>query len=686
MKMKIEIRNDTVVVSGYVNAVGRDSRPITDVRGKFVEQIEPGAFRASLERSENVDLLLNHDKSMVYASTKDGSLKLTEDSIGLRAEAVLSDAEMIRKARSGEFRGWSFGMYVGDSAMEERAEGIPRRHVKSLNMFEVSLIDKSRIPCYVGTSVECRSDGEILAELRYSEEEPEIIEEERSEPEVVDYSAVDDVISELRYGAVDNVIAELRYNPYHDPSNGRFTSGGGGGGGVLVVEKGQKGKGVYVVPSEKFDKRKIGNAEQQHSIERIEKKLSERPDTSKMPEYKLDEVGNVVFSYETKKIVSKGHGKMNYAEDVYERTYRRDGIIFTDGTVRFRDVGGTNISEKLVSKGKPEKTKSASSSKASNVETYVINKGTPSQYFGLKTPDGEVIHAPNNWKTEKGALNWAKKNGYASRAFDPIDSVIEELRYNPYHDPSNGRFCSGGGGGGGGVLVVEKGQKGKGYYVVDADHDEEYEKWKAEKDGGVSAADKAIREATGGVIQKDEYTVVDAVATKKNSKANTTYDKTVLSADVDSSGNVVLKYAKGEYSGKYGDEVQNVQFKLKAGFVDDTPVNMDLSKATSISGSNTYALRDVAKNAGMTWNSSVSAYIGKNHPLNMNTKFSPSELSSKSDGEIDAIYKSLYYKNAVAKSGFKGLSLADITAKANNLTKKTREEKIAVINRINSKT
>lgn len=248
MKMKIEIRNDKAVVSGYVNAVGRDSRPITDVRGKFVEQIEPGAFRASLERSENVDLLLNHDKSKVYASTKDGNLKLIEDSIGLRAEAVLTDAEMIRKARSGEFRGWSFGMYVGDSAMEERAEGIPRRHVKSLNMFEVSLIDKSRIPCYVGTSVECRSDGEILAELRYSEEEPEIVEEERSEPESVDYSAVDNVISELRYGAVDNVIAELRYNPYHDPSNGRFTSGGGGGGGgVLVVEQGQKGKGYYVV-------------------------------------------------------------------------------------------------------------------------------------------------------------------------------------------------------------------------------------------------------------------------------------------------------------------------------------------------------------------------------------------------------------------------------------------------------
>lgn len=51
------------------------------------------------------------------------------------------------------------------------------------------------------------------------------------------------------------------------------------------------------------------------------------------------------------------------------------------------------------------------------------------------------------------------------RAFARKENI--EIRYNPYHDPSNGRFCSGGGGGGGAVLVVNKGQKGKGVYVVD---------------------------------------------------------------------------------------------------------------------------------------------------------------------------------------------------------------------------
>ena len=38
--MRIEIRNDSVLLDGYVNAVARDSRPMLDENGeKFVEQI-----------------------------------------------------------------------------------------------------------------------------------------------------------------------------------------------------------------------------------------------------------------------------------------------------------------------------------------------------------------------------------------------------------------------------------------------------------------------------------------------------------------------------------------------------------------------------------------------------------------------------------------------------------------------
>lgn len=48
------------------------------------------------------------------------------------------------------------------------------------------------------------------------------------------------------------------------------------------------------------------------------------------------------------------------------------------------------------------------------VTIYTINKGQPTQYFGLKrVEDNQVlICAPNNWKTERGAANWAKRNGF----------------------------------------------------------------------------------------------------------------------------------------------------------------------------------------------------------------------------------------------------------------------------------
>ena len=44
------------------------------------------------------------------------------------------------------------------------------------------------------------------------------------------------------------------------------------------------------------------------------------------------------------------------------------------------------------------------------VKTYCINRGQPTQYYGLKNAkENSVLHsAPNNWKTERGAYGWAK--------------------------------------------------------------------------------------------------------------------------------------------------------------------------------------------------------------------------------------------------------------------------------------
>ena len=246
--MQIEVRGDKVVIDGYVNAVGRDSRPIRCQTGDFVEQVEPGVFRKALERAKNIKMLLNHRTDRKLGSTADGNLTLTEDNIGLRAHAEIGDEEIIRKARNHQLSGWSFGMYVNKSEMEQRNNAIPRRKLKDIDVFEVSLIDTTMLPCYAGTSVECRAEDEnaSLLETRAYDDTVEVT---VNLPENY-FDDAERYLAQLRAESdwldAEKRLKALRYNPYHDPANGRFTTSSGAGGGYLFVGKGEKGRGSYV--------------------------------------------------------------------------------------------------------------------------------------------------------------------------------------------------------------------------------------------------------------------------------------------------------------------------------------------------------------------------------------------------------------------------------------------------------
>ena len=118
--MRIELRQDKVLIDGYVNAVARDSRPISgESGGKFIEQIMPGAFTKALERAKAsgraIELLLNHDRKVGDTNT---NLQLIEDNIGLRAICEVTDAEVVKEAREGKLHGLSFG-FTNAMAQEE---------------------------------------------------------------------------------------------------------------------------------------------------------------------------------------------------------------------------------------------------------------------------------------------------------------------------------------------------------------------------------------------------------------------------------------------------------------------------------------------------------------------------------------------------------------------------------------
>lgn len=172
--MRAEIRADGLHISGYVNVPGRFSRPVMTARGRVIETIDQGAFRAAIERAEDIHMLRDHDSDYVLADANAGTLRVKEDAVGLRAEAVIVDQKTIDDAKAGKIRGWSFNMRNIRDDIETRAEGLPLRTVHAFDMDEISLVI-DRVPVYSSTSVEMRADSEEDVEMRAETDDVELI-------------------------------------------------------------------------------------------------------------------------------------------------------------------------------------------------------------------------------------------------------------------------------------------------------------------------------------------------------------------------------------------------------------------------------------------------------------------------------------------------------------------------------
>lgn len=143
----LEIREDGDGMSfeGYAAVFNSDSHPLP-----FTERIAPGAFKRSLQGRHRMMLLWNHDASQPLASTRNGSLKLTEDSRGLKVSAKLANTQLGRDVaeliRSGTIDAMSFGFQVKKDSWS--ADGQVRT-LEEVALAEVSLVS---FPAYEGTS------------------------------------------------------------------------------------------------------------------------------------------------------------------------------------------------------------------------------------------------------------------------------------------------------------------------------------------------------------------------------------------------------------------------------------------------------------------------------------------------------------------------------------------------------
>jgi hypothetical protein len=146
--------------TGYGAVFNSPSQPLP-----FTERIAPGAFSRSLRSRNEIKLFVNHDTSRVLASKRAGTLRLAEDSHGLRVEADLPETtdgrDMAVLLKRGDVDSMSFGFSVpkgGDSWSDDGQE----RELREVRLHEVSIV--TGFPAYEATSASVRSlDGLVDA-------------------------------------------------------------------------------------------------------------------------------------------------------------------------------------------------------------------------------------------------------------------------------------------------------------------------------------------------------------------------------------------------------------------------------------------------------------------------------------------------------------------------------------------
>ena len=137
---KIELRaeGDGNTFTGYAALFNSESEPLP-----FTEVIAPGAFKRTLKTRTDVKLLWNHESGSVLASTRSGTLQLTEDDRGLKVTATLPDTTTGRDAREliskGIVDAMSFGFSVPAGGDSWSSDGSTRT-LKSVRLHEVSVV------------------------------------------------------------------------------------------------------------------------------------------------------------------------------------------------------------------------------------------------------------------------------------------------------------------------------------------------------------------------------------------------------------------------------------------------------------------------------------------------------------------------------------------------------------------
>ena len=148
--------DDSRTITGYAVKWNKNSH-VMGTRKRFSEQFLRGAFFDSIQNDDQ-KALWSHDVSKVLGSTRNNTLRLSEDEIGLRFEVDLPNTTLgndtYESIKRGDIDGVSFGFQMISQSWNESDPNNIIRMISKAKLIEISPV---AFPAYPDSEVSARS-------------------------------------------------------------------------------------------------------------------------------------------------------------------------------------------------------------------------------------------------------------------------------------------------------------------------------------------------------------------------------------------------------------------------------------------------------------------------------------------------------------------------------------------------
>jgi len=164
-ELRFEEAEGKMILEGYA-IVFENETLIGDEDNGFIEIVDRNALNETLMR--DVPMKYNHmDSFLIIARTKNKSLTLSVDNIGLKVHAELIDTQsnedIYKMVRAELLDKMSFAFTVANQSWDRSGKTPVRRILGIERLYDVSIVD---YPAYDATSIHARSLEIVDAELK----------------------------------------------------------------------------------------------------------------------------------------------------------------------------------------------------------------------------------------------------------------------------------------------------------------------------------------------------------------------------------------------------------------------------------------------------------------------------------------------------------------------------------------